>query len=812
MAALLLAVVAILFFAPDDLQGRVLQQHDTIQGIANGQEGKAFYEATGESTRWTDALFGGMPNFQISPSYAANAMLGWLNGAMGLWLPAPANLLFAMMLGFFLMCLCFRFRWPVALFAALAWGFSTYFIIIIGAGHIWKFITLAYIPPTIGGIYLCYRGKYLGGSAMAALFAALQLQGNHPQMTYYFLFPIAAMVLAWLWMAVKEGEVRRWCIATLCCVGAGALALGANSASLYNTYEYAKETVRGKSTDLKVNGTEAAQGMSNDAITAWSYGPDETLTLLIPNIKGGASVKPTGGEMRALTVLDHEAGASLTYDEQSYKLGSQFTQYFGNQPMTNGPVYVGAFVLVLAVLALFIVDDPKRTPLKWALLAAMLITIVLSWGYHAEAVTNFMIAHFPGYNKFRAVSSILVVAEFCIPLLAAMAIVKILDTPDFLQRYGTRFYAVAGSAAFICLVGAVAPAAFGEPFNSSELRFISENAVLTQSPLAEILATIRSTRLALVREDSIRSLMYILIGACIVFIYAKGILKSKPAMVGMLTALILIDLFNVNRRYVNSENFVEPLMATSTLEPTPADREILKDTSHYRVMDADGFGSARSSYFHNTIGGYHAAKLTRYEDLIKHQIQKNNMAVLNMLNAKYFIIDGQAMPNPDACGNAWFVDRIDYVADANAEMKGLDSIQPRTMAVSDQAFRATLGQATPSAPGDTIYQASYAPNQLHYRYRSAKGGVAVFSEIYFPWGWKATVNGKETPIGRVDYVLRAMRLPAGEGEVVMTFDPQSTKVTNRIGVASVSLIFLLCAAAIGIPLLRRRRPNEKSKA
>lgn len=746
-----------------------------------------------------------MPNFQIAPSYAANSLLSWINGAFGLWLPAPANLLFAMMLGFFIMALCFRFKWPVALFSAIAWGFSTYFIIIIGAGHIWKFITLAYIPPTIGGIYLCYRGKYLKGTAMTALFAALQLQGNHPQMTYYFIFPIVAMVLAWLYLAIKDKKVKEWGIATLCCVGAASLALGANSASLYNTYEYSKETVRGRATDLKVNGAPAAAGMSNDAITAWSYGPDETLTLLIPNIKGGASAKPVGGEMHPLTVLDHPEGASLTYDEQSYRLGASFSQYFGNQPMTNGPVYVGAFVLVLAVLALFIVDDPKQTPLKWALFAAMIVTIILSWGYHVAPITDWMIAHFPGYNKFRAVSSMLVVAEFCIPFLAAMAIVKILNTPDFLTKYSTQIYGVAGVAAAVCLAGALMPAVFGEPFNSSELKFISENAMLSQSPYAEALVTIRNTRLALVREDAFRSLIYIVIGMCILFIYGRGILKSKPAVVGMLTVLVLIDLFNVNRRYVNSDNFVDPIMATSTLEPTPADREILKDTSNYRVMDVDGFGSARSSYFHKTIGGYHAAKLTRYDDLIKHQISKNNMAVLNMLNAKYFIMEGQAIPNPDACGNAWFVGKVDYVADANAEMKGLDSISPKAIAVADAKFRDVLGNAVTPAPGDTIYETSYAPNRLTYRYRSAKGGVAVFSEVYFPWGWQATVNGKETPIGRVDYVLRAMRLPAGEGEVVMTFDPQSTKVTDNIGIASVSVIFLLCLLCIATPLLRRRK-------
>ncbi|MDE6218242.1 MAG: hypothetical protein K2F64_04490, partial [Muribaculaceae bacterium] len=417
MAALLLAVVAILFFSPDVFEGNVLQQHDTIQGIANGQEGKAYQEATGETTRWTDSLFGGMPNFQIAPSYPANDMLTWVGKVFTLGLPSPAGILFAMMAGFFIMGLCFRLKWPMALFGALAWGFSSYFIIIIGAGHIWKFITLAYIPPTIGAIYLCYRGKYLYGTALTALFGALQLQGNHPQMTYYFMFVVLFLIIAWLIDAIRKKEAMRWSKGTLCVLAAGLLALGVNSASLYNTLEYSKETVRGRATELTPAGGEAADaaGMDRDAITAWSYGVDETLTLLIPNVKGGATIKPVGGENQMLSMAQTPTVQNSYVSPEEMQFIGYFPQYFGNQPMTNGPVYVGAFVLLLAVLAMFVVDDQKWRATKWALFAAMILSVVLAWGHNLEPVTNFFIDYFPAYNKFRAVASMLVVLEFCVP-------------------------------------------------------------------------------------------------------------------------------------------------------------------------------------------------------------------------------------------------------------------------------------------------------------------------------------------------------------------------------------------------------------
>lgn len=804
LAVALLALTAFLFFCPDDIEGNVLQQHDIQQGIANGQEGKAFHEATGETTRWTNSLFGGMPNFQIAPSYPAGKAIGWIWNVYTLGLPSPANLLFAMMAGFFIMCLCFRFKWYNALFASIAWGFSSYFIIIIGAGHIWKFVTLAYIPPTIGGIALCYRGKYLPGAALAALFGALQLQSNHPQMSYYFLFVIFAMVVAWLCSAIREHRIRQWGMATACVIAAGILAVGANSASLYNSYEYSKETVRGRATDLTPPpGTETG-GMSRSAITAWSYGIDETMSLLIPNVKGGATIKPVAGESSLLSLADTGKADELSLAPEELQFLSQFPQYFGNQPMTNGPVYVGAFVLLLAILALFMVN----TPMKWALFAVSILAILLSWGHNFEAFTDFFIDNFPGYNKFRAVASILVIVEFTIPLLAIMAVRKMLETENYLQRFGMVFYTVFGLGAIVCFLGWVAPSMFGEPYSASEIQQLQQAGAFSNPQYYNILNAIRETRLSLVSTDSLRSLAFILLGALVIFLYLRGAVKNRAVFVCMLTAVMLIDLFPVGKRYVNSENFTRPALEDVTFNKTAADEAILKDTSNYRVYDVQGLYSARSSYFHKTIGGYHAAKLTRYNDLLDHQISKGNMGVINMLNTKYFLSGEQYERNPGALGNAWFVDTISYVADADSEMAALDSLDTATAAVADAKFRETLGNAIPKSLGDTIYETSYAPNALTYSVNSAKGGIAVFSEIYFPWGWTATVDGKETQIGRVNYTLRALRVPAGRHEIRFSFDPKSVRVTNNISIASVSVIYILCAISLlllALPVIRKRK-------
>lgn len=809
VAALLLAAVAFMFFFPDAVEGRVLQQHDIQQGIANGHEGQEFKTLTGESTRWTNSLFGGMPTFQISPSYPANDLLSWIQSVYFLGLPSPANLLFAMMLGFFIMCLCMKMKWPTALFASLAWGFSSYFIIIIGAGHIWKFLTLCYIPPTIGGLVLIYRGKWLSGAAVTSLFSAMQLMSNHPQMTYYFMLVMACMSLAYLYIAIKEKTVGKWAVATCILAFSGLIGVAANSPSLYNSLEYSKETVRGRATDLTDANAPAAVGMDKDAITAWSYGIDETWSLLIPNIKGGATLKPTAGQNRMLTVADTNMGADRYLSPEEMQFAGQFSQYFGDQPMTNGPVYVGAFVLLLAVLAMFTVQGKWESPMKWALFASSVIAIMLSWGHNFSGLTNFMIDHFPGYNKFRTPSSILVVVEFCIPLLAALCIRQIILQKDYFKVNKWNVICVMGAGAAVCLCGWLMPSMFGEPYSSQELGYLKEAGAFSNAAYSNVMHGISEGRLSLVSADSLRSLIFIIAGCCLLWIRQKNLLKNSTAWVCCLAALTVIDLYSVDKRYVDSDNFLTAESDEAAFVPTQADLEILKDTTNYRVMDIPGFSSARSSYFHKTIGGYHAAKLTRYNDLIEHQISKGNPFVLNMLNAKYFLGDGGYQLNTEAFGNAWLVDTLTYVGSSNEEMQALSALETRNKAVADRKYADMLGTPLPIAPGDTIFETSYAPNRLTYKAHLANGGVALFSEVYFPWGWKATVNGKETPIAQADYVLRAMRLPAGDSEIVMTFNPESVEKANTIAIIAVIVIYILALCAIGVWASRIVKGNNR---
>ncbi len=837
LVALLLAVVAIIFFAPDDFQGHVLQQHDILQGLANGHEIQEYEAATGHASRWTDALFGGMPTFQISPSYPANSLMGWIFSVYTLWLPSPANLLFAMMLGFFIMGLCMKMRWPLALFGALAWGFSTYFIIIIGAGHIWKFVTLAYIPPTIGGLALLYRGKYLPGAALTALFAALQLQSNHPQMSYYFFFLIIFMVAAWGVIAYREHRMRSWGVATLIAFGAAILAVGANSASLYNSYEYAKETVRGRATDITSPDAGApAEGMDRSAITAWSYGVDESWTLLVPNVKGGATIKPVGGQNSLLSVADTDKANEYYLSAEEMQVVGGFPQYFGDQPMTNGPVYVGALVLMLAILAMFVVNGRRQSPMKWALFAGFIFSLFLAWGHNFGPLSDFFIDYVPGYNKFRTPSSILVVLEFCVPLLAVMCIHSMIDTPDFLKRYKWTFFSVFGFGAAVCIVGWLAPSVFGTPFSADEVEMLRSQGIFTNPAYQNVLTTVREARLSLVSADCARSLMYIMLGFLVCWLYLRGAFRKSVLFVCALAAIVTIDLFSVNKRYVDSENFVEPMPQTETFAQTSADRFILQDTTHYRVLDIREFGGARSSYFHKTIGGYHAAKLTRYQDLITYQInpamqrlqaeaQRNAAAapdsmatdsvaprlftsdepVLDMLNTRYYLFGDYAEENPGALGNAWFVDKITYVDTPNEEMAALSTLSPADEAVADRKFEAALGKAHAKAPGDTIMLTSYAPDRLTYKAHSAAGGIAVFSEVYFPWGWNVSIDGKDVEAGRANYLLRALAIPAGDHEIEFSFNPKSLRVTNAIGVIAVILIFLLCAGGLVAWIIRMKK-------
>lgn len=823
VSLLAIAAISLAFFYPDALEGNVLRQHDMQQGAAIGHEAEAFREATGETTRWTNSLFSGMPTFQIAPSYPSSSLISWVNTLMGLGLPSPANLVAMMMIGFFILLLSMKMRWYVALTGAIAYGFSSYFIIIIGAGHIWKFVTLAYVPPTIAGVLLCYRGRYLAGGAMTAFFAMMQIASNHVQMTYYFMFVIAGISIAILIWSAGRGQLRRWLAATGVLAVAGIIAAGANLPSLYNTYEYSKETMRGGHSELTQPdncANSSSGGLDRDYITQYSYGTAETFTLLIPDLKGGASMKPEKGSSKMLTLADTDKARDLAakgeIDRQELQYLGYMSQYFGEPEGTNGPVYVGALIVALFILGCFIV----KGPIKWALLALTALSILLALGRNCMWLTDLMIDYMPMYSKFRTVESILVIAEFTMPLLAIMALQKLLTTPDAWQRFRRPMIWSFGTVLALCLAGILIPGIYGSPIGGSDRQI---DAMISQSLSAggadqatlqyfslenpRIYAAVETIRTSMVSGDALRSFMIVAAGAIVLAVCMRGRLKAGVA-IGAIGAIVLLDLFTVDKRYVDSESFVAKRLALAPQFPlSDADRAILADTSmNYRVMDMQRFWQADPSYHHKSIGGYHAAKLTRYQDLIDRHLQpllsgnpsEADFRVLDMLNARYVITgQGEAVLNDRALGNAWIADSLIYVDGADAEMAALSEIDPAQTAVADRRFTAALGESTVAkTPGDTIFETTYAPNRLTYHARSAKGGVAVFSEVYFPWGWKATIDGKEAEIGRVNYLLRAMRIPAGSHTIEMRFDPDSLKTTTATAYASIILVYLALAAAI----------------
>ena len=827
-----MAVVSVLFFAPNNFNGDTLSQYDMQQGAANGAEAQQYHEQTGEKALWTNALFSGMPTFQISPEYPSNALFTWLDDVYGLWLPAPSNLLFMMMMGMLICCYCLKMRWWYALIASMAWGLSSYFIIIIGAGHIWKFLALTYMPPTIGAVIMAYRGQWLKGGALLALFAMMELNANHPQITYYSLFIMAALAIAFLVVAIRNKGLKTWLVGSSACLVAGALALGANSPSLYNTYEYSKETKRAQSelTPIGGKGDQAAPaerptgGLPKAEIGGWSNTPSETFTLLVPNLKGGASIRPEKGQNHPMFVSELAEG---NYDLQSadqFGLMSQFTQYFGGKDITNGPFYMGAFMIALFLLGCLIV----RGPVKWALLTVTVFSVFLAMGNHFEALTDFMIYNFPLYNKFRAAETALVIAALCVPLLGALALQQLFGTENAWQRYRWQVCTAFGVPALIAFIAWVWPEFYGQPFTENELMAIDSYTTQVTAMQPEALQYFRANidaistlRLGLVSADGGRSLLVILIGSLVVI---NVIIFRAKAWLGALGVGIVAvcDLYNVDKRFVNTDSFADADFATEgltdPLAPDAIDMQIMADKSYYRVADLAEFGGYRRSKYHHMVGGYHAAKLNRYNDLIERQMSGGvNPAVLDMLNAKYVITADpstgapQLIVNPGALGAAWLVDSIAYVENADAEMAALTTLDPAVTAVSDAKFRAVLGTSVPSAaPGDTVVMTQYTPNSLSYDVTTANGGLCVFSEVWFPWGWKATVDGQPAQLGRVNYVLRALKVPAGKHNVVMTFDPESLHVTGTIAYACVTLIYLLVLLALATILFRKQETTTEN--
>ena len=824
IAILAFIVISFIYFFPAITEDRILFQHDTVAGAGAGQEAKEYYERTGERTRWTNALFGGMPTYQMSPSYDSTEPLTFVQKVYHLFLPNYVWLTFIMMLGFYILLRAFGIPAWLAGLGGIIWGFSSYFFILIAAGHIWKFITLAYIPPTIAGIVLAYRKKYLLGGIITALFMAMQILSNHVQMTYYFLFVILFMVGAFFEDAWRKKELPQFFKATGVLIVAGLIGVSINLSNLYHTYEYSKETMRGKS-ELKYEGAAAKQtssGLNRDYITQWSYGIGETFSLLVPNVKGGASVP-----------LSRSEKAMEKANPMYSSLYSQLTQYFGDQPMTSGPVYVGAFVLMLFILGCFIV----KGPMKWALLGATIFSILLSWGKNFMGLTDFFIDYIPMYNKFRAVSSILVIAEFTIPLLAILTLKEILTKPELLKEKLKYIYISFGLTGGLALLFAIAPRLFFPTYIPGNEMAALQNA-LPADQLSPIIANLEEMRVHLFTSDAWRSFFIVTIGTLLLLAYNAKKLKATWT-VAAIALLCLGDMWSVNKRYLYDEQFIPKSEQTATFRKTQTDELILQDPSlDYRVLNFAGntFEENNTSYWHKSVGGYHAAKLRRYQEMIDHHIAKEMQAayqevataggqmdsvnaakfpVLNMLNTKYFIFpagqQGQTAPieNPYTFGNAWFIDKIQYVNNANEEIDAIGQVDLQQTAIVDSKFKEALKGVNEGYKDSlsTIRLTSYEPNQLVYETSSPQDGIVVFSEIYYP-GWTATIDGKPADIARADYILRAMNVPAGKHTIEMRFDPQSLHITEGIAYGALALLLV---GVIILVWINRKKYGESIK-
>ena len=820
LVVIIFAVISFAYFFPADVDGRILYRHDASAGRGAGQETAEYHERTGKVSRWTNATFSGMPTYQTAPSYKSVSVLNQAVKAYHLWLPENVWYVFAYLLGFYILLRAYDFRRALAVLGSVIWAFSSYFFIIIAAGHIWKVMALAYLPPLIAGIVLSYRGKYLWGFIVTAIFAAFEVDANHVQMTYYYLFIILFMIIAYLVDAVRKKTMKQFIKATAVCAAGALIGVLMNISNLYHTWQYAQESMRGKSELVKKNAAnQTNSGLDRDYITQWSYGVDETWTLLVPNTKGGASV-PLAANTEAMKIAD----------PNFMQIYQQLGQYWGEQPGTSGPVYVGAFVLMLFVLGLFIVKGPT----KWALLAATVLSVLLSWGRNFMPFTNFFLDYIPMYSKFRTVASILVIAEFTIPLLAMMTLKKIVDEPDILTKKIKYVYISFGLTAGIALLFALMPTLFFSDFISS-----SEMQALKSIPaeyLTPLLSNLRSIRESIFTADCWRSFWIIVIGTLCLFLYKMKKLRVEFMMIAI-TVLCLADMWQVNKRYLNDGMFVEKSVREQAQPMTQTDRQILQDKAlDYRVLNfaSNTFNENETSFYHKSIGGYHAAKLRRYQELIdayiSPEMQKTMPAiaqaggdmtkvngnsifpVLNMLNAKYFIVPLQsnqtvAIQNPYVYGNAWFVDKITYVKNANEELDGLGKLDLRHEAIADARFRSQLGESKAQDSTSIVKITAYEPNQLTYDVRSVTGGIVVFSEIFYP-EWTATVDGKAVELGRVNYVLRALNVDKGHHTVVLTFDPKSVKQTETVAYLSYGVLLLVVLLGVYF----KRKEDKKSQA
>jgi hypothetical protein len=841
------------------LEGKVYKKGDSINAWGAKKEIIDYRNTTGENALWTNSMFGGMPSYHINVEYSAKDM-STFKRIMEFNTPDPVKYLILYMIGFYILLISLRVNPWLSIAGAIAYAFSTYFVIIIGAGHLWKVNALAFIPPALAGILMVFRGKYLWGGLIATFFLIMELYSNHIQMTYYFVMLVLCLVIFEFYYRWKEKNLKHFFKAIGVLAIASVLALGVNFTNLYNSYDYTKSTIRAKSELSLGDKDNKTSGLDKDYGTQWSYGIQETLSLLIPNVKGGA-----GAPQEGMQVLNYINSGQIKSVADYYGLQQvKNHHYWGNQPFTAGPVYLGAIILFLFILGLFII----RGRLKWGLLTASILAILLSWGHNFESLTGLFFDYVPLYNKFRAVSSILIIVELCVPLLAILAVKKIIEEPEILKSkvkissLSVNVLAIplaltAGIAALLYLIPSL-----GLDFLSQlEQNYFHQISQANPNALGLISQTqndLVDARITIFRADALRSIAFIGLALLALFVFYKKYIKAELFIVALIV-LIVIDLYPINKRFTTNDNFVEKKDLNLAFMPNMADYQILqselKDNpklqaiaqeastkytrehkkasdyekiaaqlwaltyhSNYRVFEKAGspFQNARTSYFHKSIGGYHGAKLRRIQELYDYQIEKGNAKVLNMLNTRYFITQGekgmQASYNPDALGNAWLVDSYKVVANSNEEIMALLAFDPAKEVLVDKRFEDQLKglNVTPDSTA-SILMKEYSPNAISYNYQAKSEQLAVFSEMYYQPGWNAYIDGKAAQHFRANYVLRAMRLPAGKHQIEFKFEPKGYFIGEKISLASMILFFLLVAGGIVYSIKNIRKKKNSNE-
>lgn len=776
-------IISLAYFSPV-LKGKTIYQNDIVQYVGMSKQQKDFRAETGEETYWTNSAFGGMPTYQLGAIYPHN-YIKKLDLALR-FLPRPADYLFLYLLNFYVFLLVLKVDYKLAAIGALAFGFSTYLIIILGVGHNSKAHAIAYMPLVLSGIVLVFRKKYISGFLLTTIAMGLELVSNHFQMTYYLMFLVIILGLAYLVDAYKKKLLPHYFKSLGVLMAAVILSIALNATNILATNEYVKESKRGKS-ELTINTDgslkEVTTGLERDYITQFSYGITETFNLFIPRFMGGGNSEDVGKDSATYEAF-RKLGATTT---QALQESKRAPMYWGEQPIVEAPAYIGSVVLFLFVFALFLV----KGRLKWWLIGGTVLSLLLSYGKNLGFLTDFFIDHVPLYNKFRAVSSIQVILELCIPALAIFGLVKLFnDLDDRENKLKALKYAtlMTGGLALVFLL-----------FKSTLFGFVGINdGFYLQNYGQEFVNAIKTDRKTIFTQDTMRSLVLVLLSAGAIFMFLKDRLKEKWVIIAF-CVLVLFDLVGVDRRYVNNDDFVSGVKMSRPFQASEVDNYILKDKSHFRVYDLVS-GPSKPSYFHNSLNGYNAAELRRYREVFDFYLARNNFNVLNMLNTKYIVAEGEAgeifpYENDEANGNAWFIQDLELVNTADEEIKALDSLETKLKAVYSphnklESFHGIKNTySIDSLAVISLIEAK--PNYLKYQSNNSSDGFAVFSEVYYRHGWKTFIDGEEAGHMRVNYILRGMPIAAGNHSIEFKFDPDVVKIGSRITLASSILLGLL---------------------